>query len=111
MDQSKTNIPYLCQRSKSTQNLWRLQTHITGVLVHTGATGGKKAFAFTDLYQYPHDSNLTMSILQEVLKLSSPLPNVLYLQLDNCWRENKNKFLLALCALLVEVGVFKKVCC
>ena len=37
------------------------------------------------------------------------LPPVLYLQLDNCGRENKNKYLLGFCALLVTKNVFKKV--
>ena len=30
MDQAKTNVPQPVQESKTTQNLWRLKTHITG---------------------------------------------------------------------------------
>ena len=30
MDQSKTNVPQTIKAAKSTQNLWRLRTHITG---------------------------------------------------------------------------------
>ena len=37
------------------------------------------------------------------------MPDNLYLHMDNCTRENKNKYILALCHLLVEWGVFKKV--
>ena len=110
MDQSKTNIPNLPRRTKSTQNLWHLPTHITGVLVHTRATKGKKAFAFCDFYQYPHDSNLSINVLMTALLQALPnLPPVLYLQFDNCYRENKNRFILAFCALLVHCDIFKKV--
>lgn len=35
-------------------------------------------------------------------------PN-LYLQMDNCWRENKNRFVLCFLALLIELGIFKKI--
>ena len=37
------------------------------------------------------------------------LPPVLYLQLDNCYRDCKNIHILGFCALLVKAGVFKKV--
>ena len=37
------------------------------------------------------------------------LPPTLYLQMDNCWRENKNRYVLCFLALLVELGIFKKV--
>ena len=37
------------------------------------------------------------------------LPPTLYLQMDNCARENKNKIVLTFGALLVELGVFRKV--
>ena len=35
MDQNKTNVPALLQETKSTQNLYRVRTHLTGVIVHT----------------------------------------------------------------------------
>ena len=63
MDQNKTNVPSLPQQTKSTQNLWRVRTHLTGVLVHTKTEKGKLAFAFYDLLQWPHDSKLTIAVL------------------------------------------------
>ena len=33
---------------------------------------------------------------------------MLYLQMDNCWRENKNKFILCF-VYLVDMDIFKKV--
>ena len=111
MDQNKTNIPHLLHVTKSTQNLWRLRTHLTG-LMHTKSSTGKIAYAFYDL-QFPHDCNLTFyALLKALADLSSSgrsFPRVLYLQLDNCFRENKNKFLLAFCSLLVQQRIFRKV--
>lgn len=37
------------------------------------------------------------------------LPNVLYLQLDNCWKEKKNGHLLSFINFLVAWGLFKTV--
>ena len=61
---------------------------------------------------WKHDTNLTIHIL--VLTLirvaeKGPLPRVLYLQMDNCWRENKNQCMFTFLALLVKLGIFKKV--
>lgn len=113
MDQNKTNVPHLLEKPKSTQNLWRLRTHLTGALAHTQADNGKVAFTFCDLLQWPHDPNLTLTVLMQVLthlksKLQQ-LPSVLYLQLDNTSRENKNITVMGFLALLVQLKIFKKV--
>ena len=114
MDQNKTNVPYLMHTTKSTQNLWKLRTHLTGVLLHTKSPSGKLAFGFYDILQYSHDCNLTINALLKVLahfcRSGEPLPQVLYLQLDNCFRENKNKHFLSFFSLLVECNIFQKVC-
>ena len=112
MDQAKTNLPNTKMIAKSTSALWRLRTHVTGVLVHTKAPCGKLAFSFVDLLQWPHDSNLTISLLLDVLiyyKEHYLLPKTLYVQMDNTSRENKNKFVLGFFAILVELRVFQKV--
>ena len=71
---------------------------------------GKLIYGFYDLLQWPHDSNLTIEVLSQVLlDFKDKLPEVLYLQLDNTSRENKNRFVLGFCALLVQRNVFKKV--
>ena len=112
MDQSKTNLPNTKLVSKSTSSLWRLRTHITGVILHTKAPGGKLVYSYVDLVQYPHDSNLTITVIINSLVHfieSNPLPKVLYLQMDNTCRENKNKYVLTFCAILVQLGIFEKV--
>lgn len=112
MDQAKTNLPNTKIIAKSTSALWRLRTHVTGILVHTKAPFGKLAFAFVDLLQWPHDSNLTITLLMNVFQefqKTYPLPSTLYLQMDNTARENKNKYVLGFCAALVELRIFEKV--
>lgn len=116
MDQAKTNLPYSRKVAKSTQSLRKLRTHLNGVLVHTRAPHGKQAHIFIDLLQWPHDVNLTVTSINRALlhyianTSSASLPAVLYLQMDNTCRENKNKYLLGYCAFLVESRVFRKVC-
>ena len=113
MDQSKTNLPNTSMISKSTSSLWHLRTHITGVLVHTQAPCGKLAYVFLDLLQWPHDSNLTLTILFKTLhefQKDHILPETLYIQMDNTSRENKNRFVLTCSAVLVHLKIFKKVC-
>lgn len=108
------NVPHVPQQTKSTQNLWRLRTHLTGALVHTKSERGKLAYAFFDLLQWPHDSNLTITVLLQVLlQLNSrfqELPKCLYIQLDNTCRENKNKYVFAFLSLLIQLKIFEKVC-
>ena len=74
---------------------------------------GKFAYGFYDILQFPHDSNLTINSLLRVLvdmfSAGNPLPHVLYLQFHNCLHENKNKYLLSFCSLLVQKEVFQKV--
>ena len=113
MDQSKTDVPNLRRISKSTANLQKLRTHLVGVITHSGLCPfGKQYFGLFDVFQWKHDSNLTTNILLLVLSLFNGrygLPPILNVQLDNCWRENKNKYVFALLSLLVEWSVFEKV--
>ena len=113
MDQSKTDVPNERRISKCTANLHKLRTHLVGAIFHSGLFPmGKAYFGCFDNFQWSHDSNLTMNILIILLEKFNDrfgLPPVLNLQLDNCWRENKNKFVFTFLALLVEWSVFDKV--
>ena len=85
MDQSKTDSTH-CVRSNLTSSLWKLPTHLVGVIAH-----GSGIFGFFDYYQYPHGSNITINALLRVVlfELKDNLPDVLYLQMDNCWKKTK----------------------
>lgn len=99
---------YVCHEYTSI-NLPHLFYIHPGCLVHTQCPHGKKPLCFMDLFEYPHDANLTLNILLWTLERNSPLPPVLHLQFDNCFRENKNRYIFGMCALLIELKLVKKV--
>lgn len=111
MDQSKSSLPHLKIINKTSANLWTLRTHITGVIVH-----GHGCEGYLDFLQWPHDPNLTITVLMKVLEKYIPImakkghtPSKLYVQFDNCVRENKNKYVFTFLALLVQLGLFQEV--
>ncbi|XP_072028306.1 uncharacterized protein [Amphiura filiformis] len=109
MDQSKTNVPRMV-KDKDLAPLSRVHVHLTGVLLYTDATEGKIPLIYTDIKEIPHDSNTTVNIILRTLEMyKEKLGRVLFLQLDNCFRENKNKFVLSLASMLVESNVFEEV--
>ena len=60
------------------------------------------------------DPNLTIECLNRVFKREEQqrpngLPETLYLELDNCFRENKNTFTFAFLVWIIERGVFKEI--
>ena len=83
---------------------FKIRTHVTGAITHGYGTN-----VFIDAHTWPHDSNLVLNVLMELLKMREILSDMLYLQLDNTARENKKKYVLAFFALLVEEGIFSEV--
>ena len=85
-----------------------LQTHIIGCLVHNTNT----TYSFIDINQYAHDVNITISCMLYTLKeeaINNLLTPVLYIQLDNTARENKNKFFIACMYALVAEGYVEEI--
>jgi hypothetical protein len=85
------------------------KAHLTGVL---DATGPLKMFWNWD--NVAKDGNLLPTVLLETLhqtklQRGGKLPKVLLLQLDNTARENKNKYVMAFLAFLVDTGVFEEI--
>ena len=81
---------------------------MTGVLAH-----GSGAHYYFDFLQFPHDSNITLCTLMRTLQVISTtrtLPAKLLLQMDNCTRENKNRYVFGFLSLLVELNIFTEVC-
>ena len=107
MDQAKTTIPSL-HPTPSCLAGSGLKTHVTGVLVH-GHT--PRAHVFVSTESTHNGSNLTIEcIMRTLLRLQlDSKPRVLYVQMDNCCRENKNKYVFSFLAFLVQRGVFSKV--
>ena len=113
MDQKTTNIPRVRRQTKATCNLTTVGTHLVGAILHSGQSPtGKDIFGSFDYYQWPHDPNLTASVLLKMIAewcKFYKLPPVFCLQLDNCVKENKNQYMMWTLALLVELVVFDKV--
>ena len=115
MDNSKTHLPQERRISKEHANVSRLKSHVVGAIVHSGLSNhGKEIFACLDLFEWPHDPNLIANALICVLDKFNRLHGlapVLYLQLDNCVRENKNNVIICFLAFLVDLDIFEKVRC
>ena len=62
---------------------------------------------------HKHDSiqvvTFIMKVLCDVKHQRGRLPHVLRIQTYNCGRENKNIYILGLCAILVALGFFKEI--
>ncbi len=108
-DQTAYGMPHFSNVSHiSGQGGHKLKVHLVGVLVH-----GRGTYCYTILDKFEHGSSLTVECLQRTFKRieeeEGSLPETLFLQLDNCWRENKNQFLLGYLTWLVDRGIFKDV--
>lgn len=93
-----------CNPIQAMSNKQQLKVQVTGVLTH-----GHGAFTYLQYGQYSCDSNQTITVLVKCLEQISPLPDVVYIQMDNCTGQNKNKYVLAFLAHLIQEGVFRKV--
>ena len=113
MDQKKVFIPRERRLSKENSKLTKLRAHMVGGIFHSGlADHGKEVYCGFDLFEWPHDPNMTANMFLTMLGLwvkDHYLPSVWYVQLDNCTRENKNNVLFGFFAMLVQKGIFSKV--
>ena len=67
-------------------------------------------FSAIETQVFPRGANVTIEVLHRVFthvhQEDGRLPPKLYVQLDNCWRENKNKFVFGFLSDLVwKVGL------
>jgi hypothetical protein len=109
MDQNTTLVPKMCQTVKNIEGRY-VKTHLCGILVHGWGL-------YCDLWidaHHRHDSNQVvtsiMGVLNAVHSARGTLLPILCIQVDNCVRENKNKFLFGQCTTLVGLGYFEEVC-
>ncbi|XP_053393596.1 uncharacterized protein LOC128555383 [Mercenaria mercenaria] len=89
---------------KSLGNIWKVKSNLMGAIVH-----GYGLYGFFDSFQWSHGAAYTISILVQVLLLLDNIPDTLYIQLDNCPGQKKNRYVLGFLAKLVEENIFKKV--
>lgn len=86
--------------------LTKLLENVLGAVVH-----GFGIQLYRHLDKFPRGANVTIEVLHRMIltvweKNGGRLPKKLYIQMDNCWRENKNKFVFAFLSDLVLKVIF-----
>ena len=110
MDQAKLDMPHFSRASKGNSN--PLGNSLLGVLIHGVEF---KQFVVSHAMKGGANEMATVFItalieLQEKYKSErKKWPEVLYLQLDNTTKDNKNRALMVLLDEIVKIGVFRKV--
>ena len=109
-DQSAYGLPYFRIPDKTSITFTKIKQYVIGVKNYCNELPD---YLFHHLPIFERGSNCSIEVLHRMLtkihKKKGFLPKLLYIQLDNCWRENKNKFLFAFLAELVWRGVFDEV--
>lgn len=107
-DQALFRLPYISDKSKTTDGAYKCKTHLFGAISH-----GRKAYCYTvtDSVKLGHNATIDVihRVLMDTLETEGKLPRKLLLQLDNTTKQCKGKYLLAYAAALVDAGVFEKV--
>lgn len=109
MDQQKCALPWFHHPSKEVDSKCHIPTVVTNVRVP-----GVCCLNYLSNNNFAHDANLTVTVLHKALqvvaeKKGGQLPPVLYLQLDNCVRENKNSTMFGYLTWLVATGMVARV--
>ena len=88
MNQKRTCIPHLRRLPKDFNDECLVQMHVVGCLTYNETI---KPHVFVTYPNLHNDPNLIVTVIQRVLMTwGKPLPPVLYIQLDNTAREDKN---------------------
>ena len=114
MDNQKSMLPRIMEPGKALSGCYKIPTKLTGTITTSGLfpTGRNVAF-FYNHDEFENGSNKMVSVLYKLLlrflNEFKFLPRHLNLCLDNCFKENKNRYLFAFLASLVELNVFTEV--
>ena len=93
MDNSKSYLPRFIEKTKN-QGTWKVPSKITGAVITNGKyVNHRKVKLYINHDHFAQGSNMVVSIIYKVIwdffKEHGMLPKTLDLNLDNCWRENK----------------------
>ena len=106
-DQLSNGIPQFRESSKDDTGQQRIKNHLEVVQI-AGAPDIIKCYVVPE--DVANDSNVSVEVLQRSLKAEERrrggLPPILNVQLDNCRGSNKNTYLFAYLAWLIEREVF-----
>ena len=106
-DQAAYGLPYHCTTTHSVQGKHKIKGHLMGAIVH-----GRGVYGFVGVDNVKYGTNVTIETLHRILldqAKRGPLPDHLYLQLDNTAKQCKSRFLLGWLGCLVKWGVFKNI--
>ena len=107
-DQSAFGLPHFTTTPKS-QRGHAMKVKLIGLLEH--AIQNKLTF-LTMTEDHATGANHVIEVIHRFLtskRLEGPLPPMFFVQLDNCSRENKNRFVMGYCEMLVALSVFESV--
>lgn len=107
-DQTAFSIPHFTTSTKD-QRGHGLKVHLIGLLKH-GATNQLHLYTMTENHET--GSNHIVEVVHRFLNKQGqegPLPRKLFVQVDNCVRENKNKYFLGYLEWLVRRQVFESI--
>jgi hypothetical protein len=101
------HIPHRCRMPKSLLTSRRVKFEIFGII-----NSGENIFEYVPHFDWwPRDANLAISFLWQHIRdrfVNNPQPvQQMYLQTDNCARDNKNKWIFGFLGLLVHFGYFQ----
>lgn len=102
------DLPHVAPATKDTVMLDKLSVNAVGCINHSS---GLRDYMFY-LGTYKKNPNLILTVLY--LHLIKQFENglhapVLWLQLDNCFKENKNRWMLGFCCWLIKIGWFTEI--
>jgi hypothetical protein len=103
MDQSKTSLLRLKRDTSASANLNPLKMAVITALCYSHKP-------YSQTFTFPNDfpKDILVRALKAIQEISG-LPDILYLQLDNTTRENKNTTVFVFLSLLVHLNIFTKV--
>ena len=107
MDQKKTCLPHMKRLPKDINDECLVQMHLVGCLAYNRSVGPHVFITYPNVH---NDPNLTVTVIHRVLmSWGQRFPPVLYIQLDNTARENKNSTVFGYLSMLVNQGIFRKI--
>ena len=108
-DQKAYGLPHFLDKSKADRG-HKFKVKCIGCLEHRSS---KKLWIHTMTEEFLTGANHIIEVIHRALTArkseTGRLTEVLYLQVDNCTRENKNRYLFGYLELLVALGVFMEV--
>lgn len=107
-DESAFGLPHMTTKTKS-QRGYTMKVKVVGLLEHRIEN---KITLFTMTEEHATGANHIVEVIHRMInskRREGPLPRKFYVQLDNCCRENKNRYLLSFLEMMVSLGVFDSV--